>query len=107
MPKVAKPAKSISVDQVSVSQRNIAELLNPELEYSRKQAIASSQKINVSEQLDIRNLPEHLLIEISNAGLTQELERVPKCLITFSKKKPIVKQLLRFISRYGKVQNHH
>ena len=106
MPKVAKPAKSLSTDQVSTSQKQIAELLNPELEVTRKLAIAKSPKVNVSEQIDIRNLPEHLLIEVSNAGLTQELERMPKCLLTFSKKKPLVKQLCRFISRYGKVQPH-
>lgn len=106
MPKVTKPTKQLSGDQVSSSQRDIAELLNPEIEEKRFKAIAKSPKVNVDEQIDTEHIPEFLLIEISNAGLTEELKRIPKCKLTFYRKKPIAREFCRFVAKYGKVQPH-
>ena len=106
MPKAVSPTTKLATNQVSKSQQVIAELLNPDIEITRKEALAKSPVVNVSEQIDTKNLPDHLLIEISNAGLTDELQRVPRCFLTFSKKKPLAKQFCRFVSRYGKIHSH-
>lgn len=103
MSKPSKPNNKISADQVSGVQREIAELLNPEIELNRKQAIARSPKVNAEEQLDMRNLPDHLLTDVEKAGLLKELSLIPRCKITLPKKGNPVTHLLGFISKYGKV----
>jgi hypothetical protein len=107
MSKPPKPTKDISAEQASIQQREIAELLNPEIEVRKKQAIGKSPKNSPeSEVFYFPNLPEKVLIEVTNAGLDKDLLMVPKCRWQGPKTGDKITHLLNFIRKYGKVMKH-
>lgn len=100
----ARPSKKIAAEQASKYQQEIAELLNPEIEYNRNEAIAKSPQVIACELICFDHLPDKIKCAINEAGLAKELLQVPsKTQWQAPKTGDKIQHLLRWISRYNKI----
>lgn len=105
MSKRAKPNHELSGEQASAYQRTMAEICNYQIEYNREQAIAKSPQVFADELICFTHIPKHIMQEIEKAGLSRECMNVPpKTQWQAPRTGDKLKHLLRWISRYDKVE---